>query len=651
MDDARRFLDEARSEIPEAAGWELTLLGGYPIALQNEGTIKNDLKINLLTSIPPVLLMLVVSLRRWFGLAIGAVSLVFGILWTFGLAGALYGHLTTVTVAFSALLAGIGIDLTIHMFHRYHDERSHGLLPKDASERTYAGTGPGAFIAMITTVFSFFCLWISEFQGLREFATLVGVGLLLVFAATFCVIPLFTRREPPEKKTPEVPRWVVRACWALFGVYLVGSVGLFTGFGVVVTIACAVFMTETGKRLIVAFVIDRSRLAAALGVAITVASLVAMSRPPLGLPEQETDVTNLRNEGDVLLAAQDRLRESYGSGTEPVLVLDRGASEDEALERADAIARRLDLLPNAPYESVVRFIPPAAQQERAARRLETVDPGRVCADLVAALDAEGFDPAAFDGAIERLRKLLSARKPVRPSDIADPWFVSLRKRFVDRDPEDGTWRTLTWVTPYETLYQREDRDKVIRGLDAAAKAASPTSAIAGFQVVVKELDDRIGPDIFWASVAGAAVSCLLAWVLYGSFRWMVASIFPAIVGTFWLVGLLKAMDVKMNYLSLIMFPIMTGIATDNGLYLVERFREIGCRSAREALTSVWKSLTLVSLATTVGFGSLAFSKNGAMKSLGLALAEAMLVYLVASVILLPPLLKRFERPEAPPGRP
>jgi hypothetical protein len=378
-------------------------------------------------------------------------------------------------------------------------------------------------------------------------------------------------------------------------------------------------------------------------VVITAASLVVMfTQEPLGLPAQETDVKNLRTENDTLIEAQERMRSAYGSGIDPILVLDRGANEDEAMDRAAAVAKALKGFPESSSQSIVSFIPPASQQRRVMEKLKAVDVERVISDLDAALDAEGFEVKEFEGARERLRAQLTRTEPVRPSGIADPWFASLRHRFVGVD-ERGTVRTLTWFLPRSALHIRSDRERVITELDRTARAASPTAMLSGFSVVVKEIDDRIGPDIFWSTLAGGIVSCVLAWVLYGSFRWMVASIFPAIVGSFWLIAILKVMDVRMNYLSLIAFPIMAGIATDNGLYLVERFREIGCRSALEATESVWKSLTLVSLTTVIGFGSLAFSANRAMKSLGVALSVSMLVYLFASIILLPPFLKWLER--------
>ncbi|MCE9583475.1 MAG: MMPL family transporter [Planctomycetes bacterium] len=636
-------LAEARAEVPSAAGWKVTLLGGYPIALQSEASIKGDLKLNMLTSIPPVLIMLLISMRRWSSLAIGAVSLTVGTLWTFGLAGVAFGHLTAVTVGFAGLLAGMGIDITIHMFHRFRHERAAGLSAEAASLATFSGTGPGAFIAMVTTAFSILCLWVSGFRGLREFGTLVGVGVLLIFVSTFAAIPLFTRLERADRPGRDIPRWVLGTCWLLFAVYFAASVQLLSFLGIVIAVSCVVFMTAPGTRATINLIVGRPRLTAALAAAVTVASLAALARPPFGRLVPESDIRNLRSEDDTLLDAQERLRVAYAAGTESILVLVRAGSEDEALEKAALVSEALERIPGATTQSIANFVAPAARQERQARRLAAVDAARVVADLDRALDAEGFDPAAFDGAREWLRGLLAARTPVRPFALRDPFFLSIRNRFLARD-DAGTVRSLVWFTPAGSLHTTPERNRAIAGLREAALRACPDAVLSGFPVVMQEIDARIGPDIFWSTLAGGAVSILLAWVLYGSFRWMAISILPAFVGTFWFIGILKLMGMHTNFINLIVFPILAGLATDNGLYLVERFREIRCRSVREAVTSLWPSLTLTSLTTIVGFGSLAFSTNRGMRSLGVAISVGMLCYLFASILILPPILWWLEKP-------
>ncbi|MCE9584946.1 MAG: MMPL family transporter [Planctomycetes bacterium] len=640
-----RSIAEARAEVKGSDGWQITLLGGYPIALASEKAIKSDMGVTIFSSIPPVLVMLLISLRRWRSLAIGFVALHLGIIWTFGLAGLAYGHLTGVTVGFSGLLAGMGIDFTIHFFSRYRHEREAGLLPEAASEAVYTGAGPGVFIAMITSVASLLCLWVSEFKGLREFATLVGFGLLFVFTGTLLMFPLFIRRlEKRPELEKDVPTWVVGVSWVGFLLYNAIAIKMFPALGIATAAACLLLMTGAGQKAVSYALVTRPAISGTLALILTVIATGAILRAPIGLPERETDVKNLRTEGDNVLEVQERMKNAYGTGIDPLLIIVRGASEEEALEKADAVAKSVAGAPDVSVQAITQFVPPLSRQRRHAEALAKVDAERVIRDLDAALDAEGFDTTAFEGARESLRRVLVHPEPIIPSKLDDPFFNSIRGRFLSDDKIDSParYRSLVWVTPKDPLHLKSVREHFINGISASAKQGDAGATLCGFNVVVKEIDDRIGGDIGKATLAAGVLTFVLAWILFGSLPWALLALLPGVIGTLWLIGALRLMEVKMNYLNLIVFPLMMGMGTDNGLHLVARFRELGCRDAARTMSSLWRGLTMTSLTTVVGFGSLAFAANRAMKSLGIAISVGMLAYLFASLLVVPPILKWLE---------
>ncbi len=645
---ANRAIAEARAEVPGGERWKASLLGGYPIAIYAEQSIKEDMGVTILGSVPPLMVMLLLSLRRWLSLIVGFVALSLGILWTFGLAGVAYGHLTGVTVGFAGLIAGMGIDFTIHFLNRYRVERESGMAPPAACGAVYHGGVPSVFVAMITSAASFLCLWVSEFSGLREFATLVGVGLFLVFAATAIVFPLIVRAvasRPWAEK--DVPGWFHSLLWAGFALFLAYSARHVVGLGFATAAACILLMSGWGQRLVTRALLDYPKTVAGLAAAGTALALFALLRPPAGLPLRETDVKNLRTEGDVILDIQERMRADFGSGLDPLMVVSRAATEEEVLEKADGVARQVGALPDTAVQGITQFVPPPSRQRRRAADLAGVDADRVIRDLDAALDAEGFDPAAFDAARSTLRAALAMREPVLPSRLDDPFFRSIRGRFLSTKAPDGRFRALTWVMPRDPLHLRDVREHVINAVYAASRTGDPGATLSGFNVVVKELDERIGPDVGKATVVAALLTCVLASILFASFRWTLLALFPAMVGTLWMLGVFRLMDMRMNYISLIVYPLMMGMGTDNGLYLVYRFRELGRSSAETTITTLWRGITMTALTTIVGFESLAFASNLAMRSLGVSHSVAMLAYLLATLLVLPPILKALEKKQAP----
>ncbi|MEK7467948.1 MAG: MMPL family transporter [Planctomycetota bacterium] len=651
---AERAIAEARAEVPGGEDWGASLLGGYPIALFAESSIKKDMGVTIMGSLPPLLVMLLISLRRWLSLLVGALALSLGILWTFGLAGAAYGHLTGVTVGFAGLIAGMGIDFTIHFMNRYRVERDSGLHPEAACAAVYFGGAPSVFVAMVTSAASFLCLWVSKFAGLREFATLVGVGLFFVFAATALVFPVLVRafasRSWAER---DIPRWFHMLLWGGFAAFMAIEVTHVTGLGLATAIACFLLMTGWGQRAVTALVVGKPRISIGLAIAGTAVAAVALLHPPAGMPVRETDVKNLRTEGDVILEIQERMRADFGSGLDPLFVVTRGATEEEALEKAYAVVASISAVPDMAVQGITQFVPPPSLQRRRAAEVAKVDVDRVIKDLDAALDAEGFEVAAFDAARRTLRTALSVRDPILPSQLDDPFFRSIRSRFL-ASPPGGLVRALIWVTPRDPLHESEVRQRVVNALMAAAKNGDAGASVSGFNVVVKEIDERIGPDIAKATFAAVALSIVLAGILFGSLRWTLLALFPAMVGTLWMLGVFRLMDMKMNYINLIVYPLMMGMGTDNGLYLVYRFRELKRSSVEVTITSLWRGITMTALTTIVGFESLAFASNLAMRSLGVTHSLGMLSYLAATLLVLPPLLKWLEAkgetsPESKPG--
>jgi uncharacterized protein len=642
---AERAIAEARAEVKGGEAWGASLLGGYPIALFAESSIKKDMGVTIMGSLPPLMVMLLLSLRRWLSLIVGMLALSLGIFWTFGLAGAAYGHLTGVTVGFAGLIAGMGIDFTIHFLNRYRVERDSGLEPEAACAAVYSGGAPSVFVAMVTSAASFLCLWVSQFAGLREFATLVGVGLFLVFAGTALIFPILVKAFAGKTWAErDIPRWFHALLWVGFGIFLSIEVKHVTGLGLATALSCVLLMTGWGQRAVTGLIVGMPRASAGLAAAVTAVAVFAMLRAPAGMPERETDVKNLRTEGDQILDVQERMRSDFGSGLDPLFVVSRAATEEEALEKADSAARSIAAMPDMAVQGITLFVPPPSLQRRRAADLAKVDIDRVIKDLDAALDAEGFDPAAFDAARTTLRTALSVREPVLPSQLDDPFFRSIRGRFL-AFPKGGLVRALIWVTPKDPLHFRDVRQRVVNELVAAAKRGDAGASVSGFNVIVKEIDERIGPDIGRATFTAAALTIVLAGILFGSLRWTLLALFPAMVGTLWMLGVFKLMGMKMNYINLIVYPLMMGMGTDNGLYLVYRFRELGRKSAEATLATLWRGITMTALTTIVGFESLAFASNLAMRSLGVSHSLGMLSYLGATLLVLPPMLKWLEAKE------
>ena len=111
---------------------------------------------------------------------------------------------------------------------------------------------------------------------------------------------------------------------------------------------------------------------------------------------------------------------------------------------------------------------------------------------------------------------------------------------------------------------------------------------------------------------------------------------PVGVGCAWGAGVCGLIDLDLNLANFFGVPILVGVAVDNGVHLVHRWRHTPGENPAAGPTG--SAVLLTSLTTIVGFGSLAFAGHRGLASLGLLLAIGMSTCLVASLVVLPPLL-------------
>ena len=123
------------------------------------------------------------------------VSVVTGLLMTFGIMGLFQIPLSMATMGALPILLGIGIDYAIQFHSRLDDEiREHPLA--EAVRITITKTGSAVFFAMIA----------STLPDIRQFGAVAILGLVCCYVAAILIIPLaaiLTDYKPRPVKTPK----------------------------------------------------------------------------------------------------------------------------------------------------------------------------------------------------------------------------------------------------------------------------------------------------------------------------------------------------------------------------------------------------------------------------------------------------------------
>jgi predicted RND superfamily exporter protein len=149
-----------------------------------------------------------------------------------------------------------------------------------------------------------------------------------------------------------------------------------------------------------------------------------------------------------------------------------------------------------------------------------------------------------------------------------------------------------------------------------------------------------------------AVIAPLVCLLFRSIKTGLLSMIPNLSPVILTLGAMGWLDISLNYTTLLVAPVALGIAVDDTMHLVTRYRYefLRCRNYAEALTAsmkdVGRALFITSVVLVLGFLASVFSSLDSQVNFGLLLATTITVALVADFLLLPALILTF-RPFGP----
>src|SRR6185369_1020068 len=261
------------------------------------------------------------AFRRGASRGYAGAPLVLGLLLTFGMAGVVYGQLSSASAGFAALLAGLGIDFITVLYGRYVDERNRGESMQHAIVTTIRTTMPGVFIAAITTAATFYAFLATDFRGMTQLGFLTGTGILLFLLCVMFLLPalivLSERRE--RRKAPKL--------------YLHSF-----GAGHIIDASIA-----RPKATIIAWLVF-------IAICGGLATRLRFS----------DNIQDLRAKGNPGVLTQARITEKFGQSFDFMMWVVEGKSLDEVLSRTQSATQDLSALVDdhtiASYQSIATFL-------------------------------------------------------------------------------------------------------------------------------------------------------------------------------------------------------------------------------------------------------------------------------------------------------
>jgi uncharacterized protein len=510
---------------------------------------------------------------------------------TFGLTRLTIGYLNTQTAFLWAIVVGNGINYGLIYLARLRQLRHTGAPFAKAVVESAQTAASATLLASAASAISFGVLVIAANRGFRHFGIIGGMGMLLSWAATFALLPallaVFERIRPLRpnlvSSRRQMPAFLER-----LGQVPAGIVGVFGSLIVVSIVLFAQFI-------------------------------------PRAMERNLDNVTNELSSTNQIFRDNQRAQQSLGKSIAGAIAL---LPTPEGAEQFCAAIRERQAQPTyAPLIDGcenIRSVIPADQDKKLALIGEI---RRRLSDAV----LEKLDPKHS----ERLRQVradFAMQRRVTPDEAPQ----TLVDRFRERD---GTLGRIAVVTArsnaqLELAPNLEAFTQAVRNVPVSGR----TYDAAGSDIVAADLLRDVeteGPRTTLLSLLGV---CAVVVVVFRAARESLLVIGTLISGVVLMAGAAAVLDLKINFFNFIVFPITFGIAVDYGANVVARMRERG-GDVLSALMEVGPAVALCSWTSIIGYASLLFSVNRALRSFGWYAMLGEVTSIVCALVLLPGLMR------------
>lgn len=642
----RAHIQALREDFP---GVQAGVTGGAALATDEMLASQRDTLAASIIALLGVAVLFIVTFRERLRPLLVITTLVTAICWTLGITTLCIGRLNILSVTFTPILIGLGIDFGIHFLARYAEERARGVHFRMALTITCHHTGTSLLAAALTTALAFYAMLLVDFPGLAELGFITGSGVLLCFLAACTVLPALLALSEGKRQVqpgiwqtvpPDPLRYLKRAPRLSLGL-----LGLLSLIGVVLLpwprfdynlLNLQAQGTES--------VVWEYRLLKGSGRSSWYATSVATSLDELyrkkvafaALPAVER-VESLA----ALLPVDQTERLTLVHAMAPLVEPFAMAPQTLQPITVDALQRVLEKIrfklqrPDTAWKPNKR---PSIQALEAARAalIRVQERLQMTPAAVAQQALETFQQALMTDFANKLALLQHNVQPAGPLTLDDV-PPTLRQRFTGH-----SGRYLLQIFARENIWERQPMETFVAQLETVDPDVTG-APIVGFYSI------RLMQQGYTSSGLYAfVVIVVITLVLFRRLMPTLLALIPLVLGAVWTLLAMAGFEVHFNMANLIVLPLFLGIAIDSGIHLVHRAMEQPEAATVPMARSTGKAVLLSSLTTMVGFASLLVARHVGIFSLGLLSTLAIGSSLVAAFLVMPLIFHLFSPHTSPP---
>jgi len=628
---ARKLVDTTLEEYPQI---HVGITGEDVIASDEMTTTQTDVKKATLIALLGVSLLFILAFRGVVKPLMAVFCLMVAICWSMGFTTLTVGHLNILSVVFTTILIGLGIDFGIHILGRYKEERQAGGDIPSSLQKTVEGTGRGNFAGAITTALAFGAMTLTDFIGIAELGWIAAWGILFCMLAMILLLPAMLAVEEKWRKTEydRVALSVERKKWIE---------SLYNHYYIIIFVSLFLVGLSALSLRHLAFDYNLLKLQAKNTEAVEYEMKIldnanrstwsaAMIADTMEEAQRKIDaVKALSTVGEAesilsLVPKNQQEKIEFIKSISPILA-DLQVEEADAPFFLKSLARTMKKI-QFKIRSKEDEKPTDAVEEaglwvkRFMDGLSNVDP------KVAQERLGNFSKKLF---VDYRNKIGDLRKSSNPSPVKiDELPQEMRKRFISKKG-----RFLISIFPDVDIWDLDQRELFLTQL----REVDPN--VVGNAVHMFESSRLMKEGYVNGGIYAMAAIVIFVFLTFKNFKTTLFVFLPVIVGSLWTIGIMDLLEVRFNLANLVILPLILGIGVVNGIHIIHRYREEEDKNISVLSKSTGQAVILSSLTTMVGFGSMMVADHQGIFSLGLVLTIGVGSCLVASITIVPAFLK------------
>lgn len=611
---------------------------GNPPMMEFMMTMLNQMMVLGVVMVLIFTLLLWILFRSFSAVFWPMLTIAASMVWTWGLTvwmGITVSQMISLTVL---LVFAVGIADCVHVMSAYFSFRREGKEHYDALSLSYGKTGLAILVTTITTMAGVLALTTSDLIPIKVFGLMSAFGVVMAFFFTIILLPILLDLWHPGAPDKDASfadklgkRWLSLSSGKKLAIAIVYTVLVFALLGLAVgayimLVTSLTYIVVNWQKQILAYVplIVARRPYLILSIFGTVFLLCAYGTSQVKI---DSNMTELTREGSVLRTAYEIVDENMAGAQSMVIMVDSntpdGLYSPRLLQAMDTLQTRIET-------------------HYADQVTRTNSLANIVKDTYQIMNDD--DPAYYrvpdsEQMISQLLYLFNSANPEdRRSLVSDDYS---RSHVSMNIYNAGSYE-------YQIFFDEISVDIEETFAELEAEFPELEVYLTGSMALLMRMMDEVAQSQFSSfTLAIIVISIIMIFTLgslQGGMMAMVPNIIPALMGF----GLMGLLDISLDVDTLLIAPIIIGIAVDDTVHFMTHYRIelIKTNSISEALSSTIRDVGQAVMFTTMiiglGFALLSFSDYLGMAKMGFFGGAAIFVALLCDLFLIPAMIIIFK---------